>query len=149
MRALRWLALSIVVGVSLCIWSFTRTFRVAFDEILRADLYVRTATWRPFGSDVPPSETRLVPSVSPFAGDRISGLAGMPPSTTNERAADAHCSCVSGSSPFAIDIGRYGMPVFSMRPVISGSACAYAAPLPRMINGFLAERSRSIAWMMR
>ena len=28
------------------------------------------------------------------------------PGSTNERAAEAHCSCVSGSSPFAIDIGR-------------------------------------------
>ena len=28
------------------------------------------------------------------------------PGSTNERAADAHCSCVSGSRPFAIDMGR-------------------------------------------
>ena len=65
--------------------------------------------------------------------------------STNERAAEAHCSCVSGSSPFAIDMGRYGIPVFSMRFFISASACAYAAPLPRMMSGFFAERSKSSA----
>ena len=44
------------------------------------------------------------------------------PGSTNERAADAHCSCVSGSSPLAIDMGRYGMPVFST----SARTCASA-----------------------
>ena len=44
--------------------------------------------------------------------------------STYERAADADCSCVSGSSPLAIDIGRYGMPVFSTSVRMSASACA-------------------------
>jgi hypothetical protein len=52
---------------------------------------------------------------------------------------------VSGSSPFAIDIGRYGIPVLSISAWISASACAYAAPLPRMISGFFALFSRSSA----
>ena len=34
------------------------------------------------------------------------------------------CSCVSGSRPLAIDIGRYGMPVFSTSARMSASACA-------------------------
>ena len=65
--------------------------------------------------------------------------------STYERAADADCSCVSGSRPLAIDIGRYGMPVFSTSARMSASACAYAAPLPRMISGRLALLSRSSA----
>ena len=64
---------------------------------------------------------------------------------TNERAADADCSCVSGSKPLAIDIGRYGIPVFSMSARMSASAWAYAAPLPRMMSGRLAFFSSSSA----
>ena len=41
-----------------------------------------------------------------------------------ERAAPADCGCVSGSRPLAMDIGRYGMPVFSTSARISSSACA-------------------------
>ena len=42
---------------------------------------------------------------------------------TYERAA-ARIVGGSGSSPFAIDIGRYGIPVFSTSERISASACA-------------------------
>lgn len=47
------LALSLVVGFAIFQASFAQTFRLRFGEILRADLYVRAATWRPLGSDVP------------------------------------------------------------------------------------------------
>ncbi|HVE91799.1 MAG TPA: FtsX-like permease family protein [Actinomycetota bacterium] len=47
------LALSLVVGFSIALGSFTRSFQSGMDRIVRADMYVRTATWRPFGSDVP------------------------------------------------------------------------------------------------
>ena len=57
----------------------------------------------------------------------------------NERAAAADCGWSSGSRPLAMDMGRKGIPVFSTKARMSASACAYAAPLPRMISG----RSRS------
>ncbi|HVL82576.1 MAG TPA: FtsX-like permease family protein, partial [Actinomycetota bacterium] len=68
------LALSLVVGFSIASSSFARTFSTGVDTLLRADLYVRSATWRPFGSDVPvqsslgPQIRRLrgVDSVYPF-----------------------------------------------------------------------------------
>ena len=44
-----------------------------------------------------------------------------------------------------MDIGRYGMPVFSMNDRMSSSACAYAAPLPRMMSGRWALASKSSA----
>ena len=65
--------------------------------------------------------------------------------STYERAAEADCSCVSGSRPLAIDIGRYGMPLFSTSDWMSASACAYAAPLPRTISGFFACLNKSSA----
>ena len=64
---------------------------------------------------------------------------------TRERAAAADCLWLSGRRPFAIDIGRYGMPVISMKDRISSSACAYAAPLPRMMSGRWALASKSRA----
>ena len=45
----------------------------------------------------------------------------------------------------AIDIGKYGIPVFSTSARMSASHCAYAAPLPRMISGFFALFKRSSA----
>ncbi|MNV69009.1 hypothetical protein D3C71_1618890 [compost metagenome] len=65
--------------------------------------------------------------------------------STYERAAEADCGCVSGSRPLAIDIGRYGMPVFSTSARISASARAYAAPLPNRISGRLALFSSATA----
>jgi hypothetical protein len=44
--------------------------------------------------------------------------------STVERAAPAHCGCVSGSRPLAMLIGRNGMPLFSIRAWIASSACA-------------------------
>src|SRR5687767_776376 len=64
---------------------------------------------------------------------------------TYERAAEADRLWLSGSRPLAMDIGRYGMPLFSTKALMSASACAYAAPLPRITNGFFADLSRSIA----
>ena len=47
------LALSLVIGFSVVQGSFRRAFDTEFENILAADLYVRSATWRTFGSDVP------------------------------------------------------------------------------------------------
>lgn len=47
------LALSLIVGFSITMASFRHTFQTGMDRILRADLFVRSPTWRPFGSDVP------------------------------------------------------------------------------------------------
>ena len=44
--------------------------------------------------------------------------------STVERAAPAHCGCVSGSRPLAMLIGRNGMPLFSTSARIASSACA-------------------------
>ena len=44
--------------------------------------------------------------------------------STVERAAPAHCGCVSGSRPLAMLIGRKGMPLFSTSARIASSACA-------------------------
>ena len=44
-----------------------------------------------------------------------------------------------------MDMGKKGMPVFSMNDRMSASACAYAAPLPRMMSGRSALASRSRA----
>ena len=44
--------------------------------------------------------------------------------STVERAAPAHCGCVSGNRPLAMLIGRKGMPLFSTRARIASSACA-------------------------
>ena len=44
--------------------------------------------------------------------------------STVERAAPAHCGCVSGSRPLAMLIGRKGTPLFSTKVLISSSACA-------------------------
>lgn len=62
------LALALVVGFSITQSSFARTFQLHFEEVLRADLYVRSATWQPFGADVPMDESladelREVPGV--------------------------------------------------------------------------------------
>lgn len=47
------LALALVVGFDMAISAYRRTFAATFDQILRADLYVRSGTWGPLGSDVP------------------------------------------------------------------------------------------------
>ena len=44
--------------------------------------------------------------------------------STVERAAPAHCGCVSGSRPLAMLMGRNGMPLFSTSVRIASSACA-------------------------
>ena len=44
--------------------------------------------------------------------------------STVDRAAAADSGCVSGSNPFAMLIGMYGMPLFSTSARISSSACA-------------------------
>ena len=44
--------------------------------------------------------------------------------STVERAAPAHCGCVSGSRPLAMLIGRNGTPLFSTNARIASSACA-------------------------
>ena len=44
--------------------------------------------------------------------------------STVERAAPAHCGCVSGSRPLAMLIGRNGTPLFSTSARIASSACA-------------------------
>jgi putative ABC transport system permease protein len=46
------LSLALVVGFSITQTSYTRAFDLEFESILSADLYARTPTWRPFGSDV-------------------------------------------------------------------------------------------------
>ncbi len=47
------LSLALVVGFSIAQTSFTRAFDIGFKGIIATDLYVRSATWRIFGSDVP------------------------------------------------------------------------------------------------
>ena len=44
--------------------------------------------------------------------------------STVERAAPAHCGCVSGSRPLPMLIGRNGTPLFSTSARIASSACA-------------------------
>ena len=44
--------------------------------------------------------------------------------STVERAAPAHCGCVSGNRPLAMLIGRNGMPLFSTSVLMASSACA-------------------------
>ena len=70
------------------------------------------------------------PQVLPLPCDR-SQLSRAPTSITTsesfstvERAAPAHCGCVSGNSPLAMLIGRNGTPLFSTRARICSSACA-------------------------
>src|SRR5882724_4356132 len=65
--------------------------------------------------------------------------------SASERAAAADCGWSSGSKPLAMDMGRKGMPVVSMKARMSASACAYAAPLPRMMSGRSALASVSSA----
>lgn len=47
------LSLALVVAFSIAQSSITKAFDEGFDDIISADIYVRSATWRPFGSDVP------------------------------------------------------------------------------------------------
>jgi putative ABC transport system permease protein len=47
------LSLALVVGFSIAQSSFKRAFDAEFENIISADVYVRSPTWRPFGSDVP------------------------------------------------------------------------------------------------
>jgi putative ABC transport system permease protein len=63
------LSLALVVGFSIAQTSFTRAFDTAFEDIIAADLYVRSATWRVFGSDVPLDE-KLGPQI-----ERVPGVA--------------------------------------------------------------------------
>ena len=44
--------------------------------------------------------------------------------STVERAAPAHCGCVSGRRPLPMLIGRNGTPLFSTKLRIASSACA-------------------------
>ena len=44
--------------------------------------------------------------------------------TLVERAAPAHCGCVSGKSPLPMLMGRNGTPLFSTKLRIASSACA-------------------------
>ena len=44
--------------------------------------------------------------------------------STVERAAPAHCGCVSGNRPLAMLMGRNGAPLFSTNARIASSACA-------------------------
>lgn len=68
------LALALAIGINLGTQSFSRTFNSTFEDLLRADLYVRSQTWRPIGSGVPldasvADQIRAVPgvhSVYPF-----------------------------------------------------------------------------------
>lgn len=50
------LSLALVVGFGIAQTSFTRAFDTGFEDIIAADLYVRSPTWRIFGSDVPLDE---------------------------------------------------------------------------------------------
>ena len=63
----------------------------------------------------------------------------------SDRAAATHDSWSSGNKPFAIDIGKYGILVVSMKSRTSFSAWAIEAPLPRIISGFLAFFKTSTA----
>lgn len=70
------LALSLFCGFTISLTSFSRAFRVGVERILAADLFVRSATWRPFGSDVPldartAAEIRRVPGVAAVYPFRI------------------------------------------------------------------------------
>jgi putative ABC transport system permease protein len=47
------LSLAIVVGFSIVQASYTRAFDAEFENIISADLYLKSPTWRPYGSDVP------------------------------------------------------------------------------------------------
>ena len=104
-----------------------------------------TNFWPPHAFDVAPPHVLPLPCESSQFRRAPISITTSASGSTYERAADADCSCVSGNRPFAIDIGRYGMPVFSTSALMSASACAYAAPLPRMISGFFADFKRSSA----
>lgn len=62
------LAVMLVVGFSLAVGSYVRGFRGNLDVFLRGDLYVRSATWQPFGAGVP---------MQPDVGAEIARIAGV------------------------------------------------------------------------
>ncbi len=81
------LSLALVVGFSIAQASFTRAFDVSFrDNILAADLYVRSATWQIFGSDVPMDEG-LATQVENMPGVRAAWPFKLTPATFEGRSA--------------------------------------------------------------
>lgn len=78
------LSLGLVVGFSIAQSSFQRAFDVAFEDIIAADLYVRTPTWRIFGSDVPLDE-RLADEIEEIGGVEAAWPFRLLPATLDER----------------------------------------------------------------
>ena len=78
------LSLTIVVGIAVGQASFTRAFNASFRTIIAADLYVRSPTWRVFGSDVP-LDDRLTTEIEKIPGVEGSWPFRLMPATLNGR----------------------------------------------------------------
>ncbi len=79
------LSLALVVGFSIGQTSFTRAFDTEFENIVSADLYVRSATWRPFGSDVP-MDHRISAEIEEIEGVEAAWPFRLMPATYEDRA---------------------------------------------------------------
>lgn len=78
------LSLALVIGFAITQASFTRAFDASFEDIIAADLYVRSPTWRPFGSDVP-LDDRLADELEAIPGVRASWPFRLMPSSLDDR----------------------------------------------------------------
>ena len=79
------LSLALVVGFSIGQTTFTRAFDAEFENIVSADLYVRSATWRPFGSDVP-MDHRISDEIEEIGGVDAAWPFRLMPATYEDRA---------------------------------------------------------------
>lgn len=79
------LSLSLVIGFSIAQSSIIRAFDAGFDDIISADLYVRSATWRPFGSDVRMDE-RIADGIETIDGVEAAWPFLLMPATYDDRA---------------------------------------------------------------
>jgi putative ABC transport system permease protein len=79
------LSLALVVGFSIGQTTFTQAFDAEFENIVSADLYVRSPTWRPFGSDVPMNH-RISNEIEELPGVEAAWPFRLMPATYRERA---------------------------------------------------------------